>query len=467
MVCPELEHSRILEWTVLGMAYASSEPEFLYYVLLPHPTEPRLWIVADQDGWSLPRWQTTTQHFWQTTNYVNTTMEALFGVAVTTLRCVSLLDDAATRQSTRVYELELHSPAGALPPGGRWIDYQELAELRWSRSELRPVLETWFAEAAASVPAIRRPWARRGWFSSASSWIVSHGEQLGLERTAPIEQLRSWERSCVLRIPTTGGDLYFKALPAMFAHELEVLETLAGQHPDNFVQLPAVENDRHWMLMADMHGPSLDRIEQLDVWEQALARLAHIQIVTATQVDHFIALGCPDLRLDKLRAHIDPFFAALEMYPGLSTEDIATLRAAAPRLKDRCSGLATYRIPAALEHGDLGPSNIVISNGIPIYFDWSDASITHPFFSLPLLFDDSPAALMVRPQQNQRLRAAYLDPWQVYEPMERLEQALELAEQLAPVHHALLYHVMILPNMEARWEMVNMVAHYLRMLLHV
>ncbi len=71
----------------------------------------------------------------------------------------------------------------------------------------------------------------------------------------------------------------------------------------------------------------------------------------------------------------------------------------------------------------------------------------------------------MRPQQNQRLREAYLDPWQVYEPMERLEQALELAEHLAPVHHALLYHAMILPNMEASWEMVNMVAYYLRMLL--
>lgn len=114
----------------------------------------------------------------------------------------------------------------------------------------------------------------------------------------------------------------------------------------------------------------------------------------------------------------------------------------------------------------MGPSNIVINNGIPIFFDWSDASITHPFFSLLLLFDDSPAALMAPPQQNQRLRAAYLSPWQVYESMERLEQALELAEQLAPVHHALLYHLMILPNMEAKWEMVNMVAYYLRMLLH-
>ncbi|HYN90239.1 MAG TPA: hypothetical protein VER55_17010, partial [Ardenticatenaceae bacterium] len=56
-------------------------------------------------------------------------------------------------------------------------------------------------------------------------------------------------------------------------------------------------------------------------------------------------------------------------------------------------------------------------------------------------------------------------PWSAHAPRHQLLQAFELSQRLAPLHHALFYHQLILPNMEIRWEMENMVPFFLKMLL--
>lgn len=48
---------------------------------------------------------------------------------------------------------------------------------------------------------------------------------------------------------------------------------------------------------------------------------------------------------------------------------------------------------------------------------------------------------------------------------DELLRAFALARRVGPLHLALLYHHILLPNMEARWEMENMVGFYLKMLL--
>jgi hypothetical protein len=91
---------------------------------------------------------------------------------------------------------------------------------------------------------------------------------------------------------------------------------------------------------------------------------------------------------------------------------------------------------------------------VPIYFDWSDSSLAHPFFSAAnfLEFDDIPHTLLPISDLRTRLRDAYLEPWTIYEPIERLAAAFTLAQQVAPVHHALTYHLLVLPAMESLVE---------------
>lgn len=188
---------------------------------------------------------------------------------------------------------------------------------------------------------------------------------------------------------------------------------------------------------------------------------------SAHMAQEIVALGCPDRRIEALANQIDPLFGELPRYHGLSNDDIAKLRSLIPALKEACAHLARFPLPAALEHGDFWPSNVLLSQAGYVYIDWSDSSLAHPFFSLTLFLEGEgiPPALTQLPDLATRLRDTYLEPWATYAPPDRLRAAFELAQVLAPLHHALTYHHSILPYLEARWELENMVGFYLRMLV--
>ena len=219
--------------------------------------------------------------------------------------------------------------------------------------------------------------------------------------------------------------------------------------------------------MADMSGQPLDRVADLALWEQALQQFARLQIATAGMRAELQALGCPRRRVEDLPDQIDAFFAALPTYPGLSEVEIVQLRALTSLLKGACQALDEHKIPLAVEHGDFWAGNVQVTEESSIFFDWSDSSLSHPFFSLTLFLDleGMPHALPVSPDVPLLLRDAYLDPWLTHHPLDQLRSAFELARALGPLHLALKYHVQILPRMESRWEMENMVGFYLKMLL--
>jgi hypothetical protein len=332
------------------------------------------------------------------------------------------------------------------------------------------LIEAAFDEAEGSSDSpLRVPWSRRGWYWDAVRWIEAQVARTGSQMLGPPEQLRAWARSCVLRVPTAGGNLYFKALPRMFAHELPLLERLSERHPRNFPHLLALDAPRLWLLMEDFGGTTLHTIADVAVWEAALAELGRLQIELAARTDRLVANGVPYRGLDWLSAHIDWL---LDSLPGLnvyghtplSGEELSQLREFARRLKEMCSELESYNLPLSLEHGDLSASNIVVNDRF-IYFDWSDCSISHPFFSLTAFYGESGVRLPNVPEVEARLRYAYLRPWTRFEPPDRLRSAFELAQVLAPLHGALGYYTHILPNMEHKWEMENMPPFFLRIML--
>src|SRR5213079_169073 len=98
----------------------------------------------------------------------------------------------------------------------------------------------------------RVPWFVPGWSDKAGAWIRSQIDRLGLTQTAPVEQLRSWQRSAIWRVSTNGGDCYFKAVPPMFAHEPALMQKLAEQYPTHLPELLAIEQEQGWFLMPDL-----------------------------------------------------------------------------------------------------------------------------------------------------------------------------------------------------------------------
>jgi aminoglycoside phosphotransferase (APT) family kinase protein len=122
-------------------------------------------------------------------------------------------------------------------------------------------------------------------------------------------------------------------------------------------------------------------------------------------------------------------------------------------------------IPATLEHGDLHTDNVRQRDGEFAIFDWSDACLSHPFFSLVPYFEffqDKPLS----PTLRKRLRDAYLEAWREVAPRDRLVEASELAELVGPFHFATsYYHLAASTEPRARWEWEGGFGYFVRMLL--
>jgi hypothetical protein len=444
---------------------SSSEPQFVDYAIVPHPSEPRVLLLPSENGWLLPHVYHHERHFWQSVAPVNQAVGALLGMELTTLRCMW------TDYWRTVYAMENHSAGWRPPAGAAWFSSDQVAELSLARPELREQLSNWFAAQDASAAPRGVPWYRAGWYAEATEWIRAQLDRLSLPAAGSIEQLRSWERSAILRAHTAAGDLYFKAAPPMFAHEPALTQALAERDPARFPAVLAVDTERCWMLMPDHGGRRLDQIPDVDRWELALRRFARLQIALSADVGRFVGLGCPSRPLELLAAQIDPLLsdtaALTSASAALDQREIAELRALGPRLRARCAELAGYGLPLTLEHGDFWPGQVLARDDGDVFIDWSDSSVAHPFFSMSF-FSDTTEAEEFLPgiaDLRSRMRDAYLEPWNAYEPAARLVEAYELAQQLAPLHNAITYHVYILPGMQAKWEMHNMISFYLRKLL--
>lgn len=434
-------------------------PLLHYYVVIPHTSDSRLLVRRTQAGYNLPHFESAEVRFWQAVDHVNRAVQEQLGLEVTTVRCLKV------DSHHKYYLTENHSPDWTSPEDMEWVTHAQVADLPL---EQEAIIKEWIAWSTHDSPR-RADWYQPSWFGAASAWMKGQLQQQGIEITGPVEQLRAWERSAILRANTTQGYVYFKALPPMFKHELGLTIWLGKLFPDNFVTLLAFNPARRWMLMADHGQQMLNSLPEIERWEAALRQFARIQLGVVARAKEIIGLGVPDRRLYLLESHLE---ALLNLSPEqlsgdnlkLSDEDVQHLRARIPEFKRILTELYKYGIPATLEHGDFWAGQVIVHHDQYVFIDWSDASISHPFFSLLFLYDDD-APLPDVPHTLERLRNAYLESWKAYEPMDKLIEAYELARQIAPLHYALLYHQRVLPGMEIKWEMRNMIPFYLRMLL--
>ena len=104
-----------------------------------------------------------------------------------------------------------------------------------------------------------------------------------------------------------------------------------------------------------------------------------------------LAAGCADRPLTDLEARVapladDPFVAG-----ALDAETLGRLRALVPALERRCRDLAAAGLPETLVHGDLGAHNVAVAEGRPLFFDWAEGCVSHPFLDMLEAVED-PAA---------------------------------------------------------------------------
>jgi hypothetical protein len=440
-----------------------SSRRFHYYAIIPHPTELKVLMLAGEGGWSLPHLVPVEHHF-GAVGHINQAIQEMLGIEVSVLRCVYYSHSIDSRIVEAIYEVENYDPVSAWDDikgqDSSWVGSNTLGGLNFAVNEQRKVLEDWFEEARiSSTPALRRPWARPGWFKTACAWIETRLEGFGLKIIAPIEQLRAWGISSILKAKTSERVVYFRAVPEISAHEPLLMKTLSDLYPKKIPNVLAIDVAERWILMDEIGGTPLYLNFDMERWEEALCSYAQMQVELSGCIQTLLDIGCPDRRLESLPARIDRLLedgAAMQigMPNGLTKAEFAALHSIAPRLKSLSAQMASFNIPHSLEHGDFHPYNINVTDEGCVYFDWSESSISHPFFSLAAFEYYIEYLLPDMRDVRRRVRDAYLEPWTIYEPMGRLIKAFELSRPLAALHSALTFHRLLTSLEErSRWEM--------------
>ncbi len=296
-------------------------------------------------------------------------------------------------------------------------------------------------------------WQSPAWLKQAHNWIHEAAKRQSIHITGEVEQPHIYHWSTVLRVPTDAGNLFFKATAAETVYESALTEMLAGWYPDCMPELIAVDTARGWMLMRDGGEhlrASIRPTQDIKPWKPVITRYAELQIGLAEHVDEILALGIPDHRLTALPALYTELLAdevslMIGQEKGLTSSEFQQLQNLMPRFNQICVDLAAFGIPESLNHGDFHDGNVLLRNGRITFFDWGDASVTHPFVSLRTFFVSMEIALKLddwappTPEMTSLLHC-YLERWERFVSKERLLTAYNLSRPAASIVKALAWH---------------------------
>src|SRR5262245_12151989 len=192
---------------------------------------------------------------------------------------------------------------------------------------------------------------------------------------------------------------------------------------------------------------SISGPDQLEHWFRILPRYAELQRAAVPYVERFLAMGVPDERLEQLPEHLDRVLEdrdvlLLGLPGGVTTGELAQLRAALPDLASMCSQLVAGGIPQTVQHDDLHDAQVFIRDGRYRFLDWGDSCVSHPFHTLVVTLRVLAIQQELRPGGPElvRLRDAYLEPFEDLASPRELRSLADVAQRTGTVARTLAWH---------------------------
>jgi hypothetical protein len=296
-------------------------------------------------------------------------------------------------------------------------------------------------------------WHDPEWQKQAHEWIRSEAKRNSIQLTGDIEQNHAYAWSTVMRVSSSEGTLFFKATASETIYEIALTEKLAAWFPACLPDLVASDSTRGWMLMRDGGEPlraSIRPTKNVAPWKPIITQYADLQIGLAHRMEEILALGIPDHRLAVLpslykQLLTDEESLMIDKEKGLTSADFQQLQNLTPRFEQTCADLAKFGIPESIDHGDFHDGNVLVKDGRITFFDWGDASVTHPFVSLRTFFVSMEIALNLddwAPPTSEMLalRDSYLAHWENFASKEQLLKAYNVSRPVASIVKTLAWH---------------------------
>ena len=291
-----------------------------------------------------------------------------------------VIDGARERFGVDLTVVRLLETEDLWPPRGGAVTY--LAETD-QPGPVEPV------EIVLDDHPLRMQWARPRGAADLVAWADRFVDRMG-----PARQLRTWNLSVVLRLPTASGPAWLKAVPPFMAHEGAVIEAVGTIGP------PLIARGDGVVLLGNVEGE--DRYDAPEGW--MVERWVAVQAEWSTVID-----GLPDWRAEEFISAIE----SLDVPPELMAE-----------LPHRFEQLDECGLPNTHVHGDFHAGNW---RGQTL-LDWGDSGFGHPLF-------DQPAFGTVN--------APWEAAWKRHRPHADVERATQVIAPVAALRQARIYRTFI------------------------
>lgn len=294
----------------------------------------------------------------------------------------------------------------------------------------------------SSTPPEQRDWLWHtpSWRAEAGSWVSDRLAAQGIVPAGPLEQLYTRPYATIMRLRTDHGVVWFKANGPGYRHEARVVRELRSWAGARVPHVLAEEAGHGWFLTADA-GPSMDSVlaedRDLSHWETVLREYAVLQVESTAHLDTLSSLGVPDKSPTAMPGVLAGVLAGDESLlgpdPGLDGCELEALRAGMAEFRAQCMRLEAMGIAHTVQHDDLTPGNVLMPATGPVFIDWTDACIAHPFASLtyPIRHVMEQFGVSADSPEVRRVKDAYYEPWAGLYSRAQLDEATELAIRLA------------------------------------
>lgn len=328
-----------------------------------------------------------------------------------------------------------------------WIP---VSEIEWNRIEpdsARDVLWQALARVTAYNPGlVAGRFVRPGWSEEILSWVRTCLAGQSMELRGTWSQYNMGPDYSLISLDTDGRGVWFKAVGEANLREFRITQRLAELHLPHLAPLLAAHEDWHAWLMFDCGGNFLDGSASGDQWKAGARGLAELQVASISHCRPLLEGGCQDLRIPALRDAIEPFLREIDdlMCNQRTTPprrlDTRDLRLIERQVKVCCRELETLGIPDTLGHSDLNSGNVLFDDSDPVFIDWMQGHIGHPFLTLEYLLALNRRLSPIDVTVSDALCQEYLGCWRDICSVRQLERSLRHIPLLAPFAYALSCH---------------------------